>query len=288
MTMGMPKKDSLDREEYEPDEDGLPRAIVGPWVRDKHIRLERYIGISRSVRKKFIGPKGAGATFIDLFAGPGRARIKGSAAVVDGSALAAWRESVRGNAAFSKIYIADANSKLLAACETRLKRAGAQVSCEVGDATETVSRIVRVLNPLGLHFAFLDPYNLGSLSFEVIKKLAGLRRMDILLHVSALDLQMNLRTYMEKERSPLDAFAPGWREEIDPNRSDELIRGKLLEHWRGLLKSEGMSTTETHELVVGTRNQRLYWLAFAARHNRALDFWDKIRNIEQHRQRKLI
>ena len=195
-------------------------------------------------------------------------------------------KNINGGAPFSEIHIADGNAEFVNACATRLRTQGANVSSEIGEATVTIDRIISRLNPYGLHFAFLDPYNLGSLSFDIIRKLAKFRRMDILLHVSTMDLQMNLRTYMEREASSLDAFAPGWREKVDTMRSNELVRGKILEHWRGLLKAEGMDTTESPELVVGTSNQRLYWLAFVARHERALEFWEKIRDVDK--QGKLL
>jgi len=46
-----------------------------------------------------------------------------------------------------------------------------------------------------------------------------------------------------------------------------------------LLKGLGMDTAEAADLVSGPNNQPLYWLAFVARHRRALEFWQKIRNI---------
>ena len=49
-----------------------------------------------------------------------------------------------------------------------------------------------------------------------------------------------------------------------------------------------MATTETAELVIGSRNQRLYLLAFAARHARALEFWEKIRGEAGNQQPLLL
>src|SRR5881396_994830 len=139
-----------------------------------------------------------------------------------------------------------------------------------------------------LHFAFLDPYNLGALPFEVIKKLAQLQRMDILMHVSVQDLNRNLLRYVSSPTSPLDSFAPGWRKHVDANRSATHMRGKLFEYWRLLLQTIGMSTTEAAELVVGSKSQPLYWLAFAARHKLALQFWEKIRHLEPKSEDDLI
>lgn len=273
---------------YEPDEDGMLREIVGPWVREKHARLKRYIAISRGPRQKFIGPENAGATFIDLYSGPGRARIEGEETVIDGSPLVAWRESIESRAPFTAMHVADADVTLAEAARARLERAAAPVSSETGPAIDTVDRVLEKVNRKGLHFAFLDPYNIGALPFPVIQKLAAIERMDILVHVSVQDLQRNLRKYIAQKRSPLDDFAPNWRQHVGDTRDQLVVRGKILEHWRRLLKAEGMSTAETHERVVGPNNQPLYWLAFAARHPLALYFWEQIRDLRPERQLTLI
>jgi three-Cys-motif partner protein len=200
----------------------------------------------------------------------------------------AWHEAVNGGAAFTQIHVADPNPRLLEAVDARLKRIHAPVFAESGPAKETVDRVISKLDSYALHFAFLDPYNLGALPFEVIRKLSGLKRMDILIHISIQDLQRNLQRYIEKQNSPLDIFAPGWRTHVDVSRPHELIRPKFLEYWRNLLKAEGMATTETAELVVGSKNQRLYLLAFAARHARALEFWEKIRGEAGNQQPLLL
>lgn len=274
--------------DYELDEDGYLREIVGPWVHDKHDRLARYIGISRAVRAKFIGQGKAGATFIDLYSGPGRVRIRDEGTVTHGSPLVAWHEAVNGGAAFSQMHVADADPQLSEAMGARLKRIRAPVFAETGPATETVDRVISKLDPYALHFAFLDPYNLKSLPFDIIRKLAGLKRMDILVHVSIQDLQRNLRRYIDSENSPMDVFAPGWRTQVDVSRTPKLVRAKFLEYWRGLLEAESMGTTETAELIVGTKNQRLYLLAFAARHELALEFWEKVRNVAGDQQPLLL
>ncbi|MGH6899841.1 MAG: three-Cys-motif partner protein TcmP [Geminicoccaceae bacterium] len=272
--------------QYECDEDGYLREIVGPWVQDKHVRLARYIRISRSVRAKFIGK--AGATFIDLYSGPGRVRARDQAQATHGSPLVAWHEAVDGCAAFTQIHVADDDPELSDAVEARLKKARAPVLVETGPATITVDRVISKLSPHALHFTFLDPYNLKSLPFDIIRKLARLKRMDILIHVSLQDLQRNLQRYIDTPDSALDLFAPGWRAHVDISRPPDLIRPKFLEYWRSLLREEGMATTETAELIIGSKKQRLYLLAFAARHERALEFWEKVRSVDANRQLSLL
>ena len=199
----------LDPQEYEPDEDGSPREIVGAWAKEKYERLAKYVDISRGVRAGFVRPWKAGATYIEPFAGPGRVRIKSDGQVTHGSPLVAWLESARTKTAFTEVHVADADPRLIAATEARLRREGAPTHPETGTAEQTVTRIVRKLNRHALHFAFLDPYNLAALPFEVIKHLAELKRMDILIHVSLQDLNRNILRYLEAAHSPVDIFAPG-------------------------------------------------------------------------------
>ncbi|MDB5863293.1 MAG: hypothetical protein JWO70_1099 [Betaproteobacteria bacterium] len=127
--------------------------------------------------------------------------------------------------------------------------------------------------------AFLDPYDLISLPFDVIRKLARLDHVDIMIHVSLQDLTRNLRRYILEPHSALDVFAPGWRTAVDVEMPDARVRSELFQHWRGLLKTIGMQTTEAAELVSGPSNQPLYWLAFAARHPLALRFWNDVRDL---------
>jgi three-Cys-motif partner protein len=113
----------------------------------------------------------------------------------------------------------------------------------------------------------------------VIKKLAKIERMDILVHISGQDLQRNLDLYTAQNPSPLDAFAPGWREHVGATHDQFVIRGKILGRWALLLEAEGMSTPKTHLRIRGSNNQPLYWLAFAARHPLALEFWEQVRDL---------
>lgn len=278
----------LDIEKYEQDEDGWPREIVGEWARDKYARLAKYVDISRGARAEFVGKGRAGASYIELFCGPGRVRMRDTDKVTHGSTLVAWVQSADSSTAFTAVHVADADSRLVDASVARLRNYGAPAHPEIGKAQETIARIIPKLNEYALHVAFLDPYNLGALPFDVIRNLARLKRMDILIHVSLQDLNRNLLRYLDADSSPLDTFAPGWRKHVDGERSIPYVRAKLFEYWRSLLGTIGMSTAEAAELVVGSNNQPLYWLAFAARHKLALQFWEKIRHLEPRSQSELF
>ena len=268
-------------------DDGLPIAEVGEWALEKHERLRKYIDITRAVRRKYTEKLRAdeykgGATYIDLFCGPGRARIRETGAIVDGSPLVAFRSAEAGKVPFTEIHIADVNKDYCDAAIARIASAGGRAIGYVGPAERTAREIVSKLNPYGLHFAFLDPYNLESLAFEAIRCLASLKRMDLLLHVSVLDLQRNLDSYSASEASPLDSFAPSWRSKVDLNQAQPAARAAVMSCWRSELKKLNF-TYRGVELVKGSKNQRLYWLVFLSRSEFAKDLWDKIRHISGQR-----
>jgi three-Cys-motif partner protein len=263
------------------DDDGLPLDEVGSWAREKHERLRKYIDISRATRRKFIEGSG-GATYIDLFCGAGRAIIRDSGERIDGSPLVAFRCARDGGAPFSKIHIADASADTCRAAERRIIAAGGAASAYVGKADETARRIVQEVNPYGLHFAFLDPYNLQDLPFSVIEALARLKRIDMLIHVSAQDLQRNLDRYTSSGDSRLDGFMPGWRKAVSLSQSQNAIRAALLACWASKIHSLGLPPAQRAELVTGTsKNQRLYWLVFVSRHEFAKQLWNKIRSQQR-------
>lgn len=271
--LGIP--DGLEIDKYERDEDGMLREIVGPWVCDKHAILERYVTISAGVRKSWVARNlGGGATYIDLFSGPGRVRIKDAAKAQAGSPIVAWNSCQKG--LFTDIYVADAHADLTDHCVKRLQAVNAPVRFETGPAAETVDKLIPKLNKLSYHFAFLDPFSLGTLSFDIIQKLARLKYIDILIHVSVQDMNRNLRRFIQKEGSSLDRFAPGWRAVVDTGRSDDVVRTAIFNHWKSLLKTTNMKLANAVQLVSGETNQPLYWLALAARHPKAHEFWDKI------------
>jgi three-Cys-motif partner protein len=260
-------------------DDDLPVQEVGPWAKEKHERLRKYVDISRAARRKFIEGTG-GAAYIDLYCGSGRSHIRDTAETIEGSPLVAFQCASDGGVPFSAIHIADAVEGVCRAAQKRLEALGASPIIHVGQAEQTAQRIVGQLNPHGLHFAFLDPYNLEQLPFSVFEALARLKRIDILIHVSAQDLQRNLDAYSSSKVSPLDRFAPGWREAVDLGQSQSATRAAYMAYWSSKLETLGLPPARRAELVSATtKNQRLYWLVFVSRSEFAKGLWDKIRNV---------
>ncbi len=283
--MELPKQSERKIKGYSLDtQDNLPVEKVGEWAKEKHDLLRFYVGISSGVRKNF--NTRSQASYIDLFSGPGRSIVKETKEIIDGGAIVAARESIDRfkDAHFSTYHIADVEASLVEACESRLRllTESSNVKSYKGPAASTVKQICRELNPYGLHFAFLDPYNLGELDFSIIKSLAGFTRMDMIIHVSVMDLNRNLGIYLSEKSDELDRFAPGWRNAVDTNTSNGNIRHQIYEYWISLIKGLGLnsSTPGTEVLIRNNKQAPLYWLVFIAKHDLARRFWQEVHRID--------
>lgn len=266
----------------DPD-DGLSVDEVGLWATEKHERLKRYIDASRGACMRFLPPTGVGATYIELFCGAGRSLIRDTKRFIDGSPLVAWKTAHASGARFSELHLNDLDPVRVAAAKTRIAKLGGAVVDYSGMAEAVVDNIVRAINPYGLHFAFLDPYNLEQLPFSIIEKLASLQRMDMLIHVSVQDLQRNLDEY-SKLGGVLDSFIPGWRDTVSINQAINPLRAALLECWLNKIRSLGTTPAHGIELVAGPRGQRLYWLVFVSAHDLGQKLWNAVRDIRGQRE----
>ncbi|MEN5103815.1 three-Cys-motif partner protein TcmP [Brucella anthropi] len=261
-------------------DDGLPAEEVGAWAKEKQDYLCRYIDISRGVRTKYLPPLGkGGATFIDLFCGPGRSVIRETGEWIDGSPVAAWKKSVEGGAPFSKVIIADLDAERLDAATKRLQALGAPVIALHGPATTTAFQAFQRSTVYGLNFAFLDPFSIGALDFRIFKTLSRLKRIDILAHVSKMDMQRNLPgSIASDDEDQFDLFAPGWRDNVNLQQAHPVVRREMFEYWRHLVAQTDIATSEDTRLITGRRGQHLYWLLLAARHELAHKFWSTASN----------
>ena len=255
---------------YWQDEDGLWVEKVCPWAKEKLEIVTDYIQISSATRRKYTH-----CAFIDVFSGPGRSQVRDTSEFIDGSPVAAFKQSLKSQP-FSAFHISDADNDLSASAATRLRNVGCAVQVTKGPASAALTNIVRGLNQSGLHLALLDPHNLGTLSFDLFEALARLKRIDVIVHVSLSDLQRNADRYSSSAYAQFDRFAPGWREAVKIDMNQTSLRAAILEYWTEKLVGLGLPRAKHCELIKGKNSQRLYWLMFLARHPLPHAFWEKI------------
>jgi three-Cys-motif partner protein len=262
-----------DPERYTQGDDGLIVEKVGSWAVDKLKIVTDYVYASGGARSHYAR---SGASYIDVFCGPGRSLIRDTTKFIDGSPVAAFKKAKGSPAPFTSINISDADPDLLVAAKKRLIALGAPVHAVVGPASSAMPQILQSVDPSGLHLAFLDPHNLGALSFDLFQSLAKLKHIDIIVHVSLIDLQRNADRYTSAAHDQFDKFAPGWRDHVGAEMNQEALRGAIIQYWTEKAMELGLPRAKHCELIKGTQGQRLYWLILLARHKLAHSLWLKI------------
>jgi len=260
--------------------DGLPASEAQEWAEQKHEHLRRYLHISFAARRKFL-EAGGGATYSELFSGPGRQFRKSTDDFFDGSPLVAYRESVRTDTTFTQMHLGDEQQSFCTAVEKRLAKLGARVTTHPLKAEAAAKRIVRMLGDNAINVAFLDPFNLGDLPFAIIETFSRLQKIDLIIHVSAMDLMRQLPGAMGGAKTTLDRFAPRWREALAGLQPGKEARGKFIEYWLKLIRGLGFKDARVWQLIRGPTNQPLYWLVLVAKHPLAAQFWDEVGKSNQ-------
>jgi three-Cys-motif partner protein len=251
---------------------GLPILEIGAWSCEKHDLLRRYIGASSAARRKF-----SNCSYIDLFCGPGRVRVRNTSDEADGGAVVAWRQAADTRSPFMQVIVGDLDASAANSCGERLTVLGAPVSVLHGAAESTVEDAAKLASPRGLHLAYLDPYNLGHLPFSVIERLAKFKSIDILVHFSVMDLQREIDLDFDRDASRFESFAPGWRDHVDVNKlTQQRAREEFIKYWLGLVNKLGFSCSREKPLLTNSNNGPLYRMMFLMRHKLAEKLWNDI------------
>ncbi len=254
----------------DPADDGLAVQCVGPWESDKHEPLGRYIKATRGPRKNYLPPVGrGGAAYIELFAGPGRARVWSTGRVVDGSPLIALKHE---DAPFTMLILCEKDPENAAALRKRTEHDQRVVVIE-GDCHERIDDIIAATPPLGLNFALIDPFSLDQLRFDTVAKLARVQRMDLLIHLPTMDIKRNFGRGAQARLTKALGTDEWKKHASGPSGiarwAVDALRKKLTEF--GYTGKEVPSP-----MVTNTKNGSLYHLVFAAKHDLGDKIWKSI------------
>ncbi len=253
--------------------DGWPIRPSGVWIDKKHFYLRRYMEIfTKGMGKKW------SMTYIDLFAGPGRCVIESSGAEKDGSPLISLEYG------FSKYIFIEKNHNDLEALKKRSQHSPKHSSIEFipGDCNEVIGKV----HPSDLSLAFIDPTGI-DVHFETVKTLTANRRVDILMNIQlGMDIKRNFVRYKkEGDSSDLGLFLGGdvpW-EKIHTAR-------EAVNFYKQRIRGLGYSTVEFKDITVRTHktNVPMYFLFFASKNPRGLDFWKKITKKDESGQMEMF
>lgn len=247
----------------------------GPWVAArKHYQLARHL---HGTRAAWASPKWKHRVFLDPFCSWGRMQVHGETGTRDGGAVVAWRESLAGGFPFTRMLVGDLEGAKARACAARLQALGAPADAFEGPASETLPRMLAQV-PRGptLCMAYLDPFNLEHLSFDLFERLAQLR-CDVLAHFSLMDLARNVDMELDPDRARFDAAAPGWRQQPWAATSAKAsLIVPFFAYWQQQVQGLGFGVSRHHVLVPNAQGAALYRLVLFAKNSLPLRIWDDV------------
>jgi len=259
------------------EDDGLPTPEIGGWGENKYRLVSMYAALfARSMRNKWDA-----LVYLDLFAGSGRSRIRGTQRVVLASPLL-----VLGMAeTFQKYIFCESNKSYVDALAKRCRRDSPdrKVTIISGDANAKAADIVAEMPRPGrsqkvLGFCFLDPFQMQNLHFSTIETLSQ-RFIDFLVLIpSSMDANRNEQNYIRPQNKTLENFVgnPDWRARWDKEKAF----GKSFEHF--VVEEFGHSMQKLRyidpglneaKLIRGDKNLPLYRLVLYSRSKLGAKFW---------------
>jgi three-Cys-motif partner protein len=222
--------------------------------------------------------------YIDLFAGSGRSRIKGTNKIVGGSPIMALSVDPR----FDKYILCEKDADKLSVLQTRVTREypDANVEFQAGDANEQVDQIIKRIPQYTkdfkvLSFCFVDPYNLKDLAFKTIDRLST-RFVDFLVLIATdMDAVRNVSTYELSQNTVVERFLglPGWRAEWNAAKLNrDSFSSYLMKRFSNQMEARRYIRVPIEEtrLVRSTqKNLPLYRLALFSRSERGKSHWEQ-------------
>jgi three-Cys-motif partner protein len=266
--------------------DSLPVRDSGAWAKEKLYYLDHYLGIfSVGMHKRWKGK----LYYVDLFAGPGRCRIRETHEEIDGSPLIALKFN------FAKYFFFESDPSCFKALESRIGNRAPEklknIELVPGDCNKDISK-VSPLQPSSLGVAFIDPTGISSIPFETIRKLTERRKIDLIINFpEGMGIRMNLHQYTAPDENALTFFmgSDRWKQQFKRqtksfNETCHAIAKEYLENLRKL----GYLAFDSDRIPIRTdQDALLYYLLFASKDPKGTEFWHKITLINPHGQRKL-
>lgn len=257
-------------------DDGLLCADVGAWTETKHRLVALYSTLFSSGMKA----KWSNRTYVELYAGSGRGRIRGSSRIILGSPMLAL--GVRDP--FDKYIFCEEVTENLEALKKRAEQAApnAAIAYVSGDCNVQVPAIVGEIPRGSLTLCFADPFDI-SLKFETIRSLANAGSVDFLVLLAlGMDANRNYKHYVKEDADKIDNFlgSGSWRERWVAAQWDAVKFTKFLadEFTKSMATLDYIPPPRytMKEVRIEERNLALYRLALFSRSEVAYKFWGQV------------
>jgi three-Cys-motif partner protein len=260
-------------------EDGLLIDTVGTWSEDKYRLVSLYATMfARSMRDKFDA-----LIYIDMFAGPGRVRVKDTSRIYASSPI----NALDIDPIFDTLIFCEHGEDRMGALQARCaaQYPGRDIHFIPGDvnanAAEVLSRVPQYRKNFGvLTLCFVDPFKMSNLSFDTLKVFRE-RWVDFLVLIpSEMDAQRGEHGYVADDNATVETFLSNreWRAAWTAAKSRGIRFEQFIveEFGNSMQRIDRINPelTTTH-VMKNTVNRTLYRLVLYSRSKIAGKFWSQ-------------
>jgi len=263
-----------------PTDDGLISPEVGAWTEEKHRLVSLYATLFSSGMKD----KWDTRVYIELYAGAGYSRIRGTSRMIFGSPL----NALRVNDPFDTYVFCEDDPEKLTALKSRAKRIAPSanvryVPYDCNQSTEQILSAIPQYSPGNrvLSLCFADPYDIG-LKFATLRALSKVYVDFIVLLALWSDANRAYKRYVMEDAIKVDEFlgSPNWRTKWASAQLQAIEFPKFLaEEFATSMESLGYLRTPIHRMKrvrSDEKNLPLYYVALFSKNERAHKFWDEV------------
>jgi len=258
------------------DDDGLYTPEVGEWAELKYRLISYYAEMFSTAMKR----KWDSRAYIDLFAGAGRGRMRGTSRVLATSATLALAVPDP----FDRYVFCDIDPNCIDVLRQRVEAEHGEtrtVDYLVGDSNELANEILERMRDQRRHgrllsFCVVDPYKMANLKFSTIEELSSLYADFLVLIPSYMDAHRNERVYAAPQNSTVAEFLgdPDWRSKWTASGGE--FGAFIVDQFGLAMKRLGFIYNGLGEEVpvyLPSKNRKLYHLAFYSKNKLGMKFW---------------
>ena len=249
--------------------DELPVIVQGPWSKDKQHFVSYFAALFNGGMKNIWSKR----VYVDLFAGPGMCVDQTTQTEFEGSPLRA----LGCPTPFTHFFFNDINNQFVNALKQRQERLfpSANVNYYNSQSNLATSKIANDLPQGALVLVFVDPWSY-EITFDALASLAERPSTDLIVTFHSTMIKRNAHLQI----AAVDGFLndPNWREsywaaEGDPSKPRTVV---LIDIFRTQLTNRlGYRYFGDPAIIRNTKGAPFFYLLFASRHSRGLDFWKK-------------
>ncbi len=264
------------------ENDGLPTPEVGPWAETKYRLVRECAGVLGTSTKATWSRR----VYVDLFAGAGRSRVKGTSRILAASSVQALRIPDR----FDRYIFCEAERNLIEGLKLRVATdyPGVDARFVPGDVNDEVSALLDEIprpetDARDLVFCVADPCDPGRLRFDTVRLLASrLTDFLVLIPTGAGDPR-GPGGFLRGGSGKLDAFVGTvqwegeWQRAAARHESFDLFLAGLYGAQVRALGFEHGGTEDRVLVRSAERSQPLYRIGFFSKHSHGDAVWKQAR-----------